>query len=536
MSDVSQGGGWWIASDGKWYPPELHPDALALAAVTSPSDGLSPSALASTGGTGLRLEQREPVGVQLDAEPVTAPVVVDKTHRNISVSVPPSRRRRGRGLPSPKRRTVVLALAVLVIAAGVGVAYVLTRGSASSIDNDSPGQVLSLATAAAGKAGSVHAVTDLRGSGGSATYVQDAGTNEGRLLITAAGGVRVSAVVVRGVAYVQASSAGWQLLLSASPNLAQQLAGKWLSIPSSNQLFGQIAQTITLSGLIREISPAKSISELPTTSLAGRAVIDIQGELPGGVLGSLYVPTTGNPLPVQELSRNKGGTTSTTFTDWGERFTVSPPLGAVPADSIPGLEAGGVSSSSDRAAQSNLTNAMTEILASFQSTQTYCEQSCAAGLTPLTLSSIQASAPEFTWTNGEASAAADVSIQPVDESPPGGSGAGVILAVLNPATDTCWYGAILSSPTAPAFSDTGPNLDFAPAQTATSPGQWLAPVGGTGSTIAPGTLYAKATVGGSSPGSPTPTQGCAAGFPVGRSVGAPRTWKWGTSFSNAPVL
>ncbi|MCL4446026.1 MAG: hypothetical protein M1134_04005 [Actinobacteria bacterium] len=25
MSDVSQGPGWWIASDGKWYPPHLHP-------------------------------------------------------------------------------------------------------------------------------------------------------------------------------------------------------------------------------------------------------------------------------------------------------------------------------------------------------------------------------------------------------------------------------------------------------------------------------------------------------------------------------
>ncbi len=25
MSDMSQGPGWWLASDGKWYPPELHP-------------------------------------------------------------------------------------------------------------------------------------------------------------------------------------------------------------------------------------------------------------------------------------------------------------------------------------------------------------------------------------------------------------------------------------------------------------------------------------------------------------------------------
>ena len=25
MSDIWQGPGWWIASDGKWYPPHLHP-------------------------------------------------------------------------------------------------------------------------------------------------------------------------------------------------------------------------------------------------------------------------------------------------------------------------------------------------------------------------------------------------------------------------------------------------------------------------------------------------------------------------------
>jgi uncharacterized RDD family membrane protein YckC len=30
MSDVSQGPGWWIASDGKWYPPHLHPSAAEL--------------------------------------------------------------------------------------------------------------------------------------------------------------------------------------------------------------------------------------------------------------------------------------------------------------------------------------------------------------------------------------------------------------------------------------------------------------------------------------------------------------------------
>jgi hypothetical protein len=30
MSDTSQGPGWWMASDGKWYAPELHPDAVQI--------------------------------------------------------------------------------------------------------------------------------------------------------------------------------------------------------------------------------------------------------------------------------------------------------------------------------------------------------------------------------------------------------------------------------------------------------------------------------------------------------------------------
>ena len=32
MSDISQGEGWWQASDLKWYPPDQHPDVVAPAA------------------------------------------------------------------------------------------------------------------------------------------------------------------------------------------------------------------------------------------------------------------------------------------------------------------------------------------------------------------------------------------------------------------------------------------------------------------------------------------------------------------------
>src|SRR5271169_4540175 len=42
MSDVSQGPGWRIASDGKWYAPEQHPDYVAPPATTPLGSPTSP--------------------------------------------------------------------------------------------------------------------------------------------------------------------------------------------------------------------------------------------------------------------------------------------------------------------------------------------------------------------------------------------------------------------------------------------------------------------------------------------------------------
>lgn len=50
MSEVSEGPGWWIASDGKWYPPELHPSRPQPAppplVVGPPGPGPAPEATA----------------------------------------------------------------------------------------------------------------------------------------------------------------------------------------------------------------------------------------------------------------------------------------------------------------------------------------------------------------------------------------------------------------------------------------------------------------------------------------------------------
>jgi hypothetical protein len=45
MSDVSRGHGWWLASDGKWYPPELHP---AYASSPTQPPGIDRDSLLAT--------------------------------------------------------------------------------------------------------------------------------------------------------------------------------------------------------------------------------------------------------------------------------------------------------------------------------------------------------------------------------------------------------------------------------------------------------------------------------------------------------
>jgi hypothetical protein len=51
MSDMSQGPGWWIASDGKWYPPHLHPSVRATETphAESPGTAATPTGAAYSG-------------------------------------------------------------------------------------------------------------------------------------------------------------------------------------------------------------------------------------------------------------------------------------------------------------------------------------------------------------------------------------------------------------------------------------------------------------------------------------------------------
>ena len=184
-------------------------------------------------------------------------------------------------------------------------------------------------------------------------------------------------------------------------------------------------------------------------------------------------------------------------------------------------------SANDRAAQSNLTNALTEMKALYQNGQTYCEANCAAGITALPLTgagSIQSSAPEFTWSNGSTNVTAgnNISVQPVDVTG-AGAGDGVIVATLSKNNSTCWYAVDLEATPQAAFAggDTG-NTQFIAAAAATTVGaQWESVP--TAQAPLAGVYYSKV---------PASNGTCNAEVPLASGSGA---WLWGTSFSNAPT-
>lgn len=98
MSDVSQGAGWWQASDGRWYPPQSHPDYRAP--EPQPQPQLEIDALPQPQ---VEVESQRQQGAHPDPEPVPVPERQPPTQSMERPSGLPVR-------PSPLDREAALAV------------------------------------------------------------------------------------------------------------------------------------------------------------------------------------------------------------------------------------------------------------------------------------------------------------------------------------------------------------------------------------------------------------------------------------------
>jgi type IV pilus assembly protein PilA len=164
---------------------------------------------------------------------------------------------------------------------------------------------------------------------------------------------------------------------------------------------------------------------------------------------------------------------------------------------------GVTSSASDRASQSNLTNALTEAKAIFQNSSSY-------GTNAAALTAFQASAPEFTWGTGACTTNSNcISEQVVDVSA-AGDGEGLTLATWSSKDSTCWYALDLEATPASQAAETSPLIAYwTPANPAAAP-----------ATTA-GVFYAKLV---------NSSANCSGNYAATHA-----NFTWGTSYANAPV-
>ncbi len=121
---------------------------------------------------------------------------------------------------------------------------------------------------------------------------------------------------------------------------------------------------------------------------------------------------------------------------------------------------GVANSAGDRAAQSNLTNALTEAKAIYQNAATYSPSGTPIPTNGVAVS-FSSSAPEFNWVTGAGAAggcsstpANCISEQVVDAGALT-DGQGIILATYSPKTQSCWYAVDLESTPVALVADTG---------------------------------------------------------------------------------
>jgi hypothetical protein len=110
MSDATQGPGWWQASDGKWYPPEQHPDYTP---PTQPVESVAPTAATPP-------VPPPPVEATQAMAPVPPPPVPPGPPLAGAVGPPPSGGGRGK---------VIAIVAVLAAIAVVAALLLLNRDS-----------------------------------------------------------------------------------------------------------------------------------------------------------------------------------------------------------------------------------------------------------------------------------------------------------------------------------------------------------------------------------------------------------------------
>jgi hypothetical protein len=198
--------------------------------------------------------------------------------------------------------------------------------------------------AAAKRQGSVHLnESDIPPGGG--TY--DVASDRGKQTISEGSQGDAVLLVLPDIAYMKGDAAFLENSLGLSISNASQYAQKWISFVPSDTAYNyqQIVSGDTLGSALSESVPSGRLRLTSERTVDGQNVVGLSGGLAdtlsqGGAKGSevLYVSDVAPYLPVELVEsgtyEGHSGSSTLTFSSWGEPISVTAPSGATPESAI----------------------------------------------------------------------------------------------------------------------------------------------------------------------------------------------------------
>jgi hypothetical protein len=234
-------------------------------------------------------------------------------------------------------RVAVLAALGMLAAFGTGV---VPAGAASAPAKDAQSEYEAAVKAAGNQ--SVHFVSVVTQGSVTLHVVGDAGTTSGAQTLTVNNGKQtehMSAEIVGSTGYVNGNSNALHNVIGLTTAQSKKYAGKWLSFPTTNSGLAQLVSGLLKSQVATELGVDGPFTFGTAATVNGQHATAIKGTVStnngGKVTEILYIPSKGNPLPIEEVTNPSAAAHSSTihgtvtFSNWGQKTSVKAPAHSV---------------------------------------------------------------------------------------------------------------------------------------------------------------------------------------------------------------
>jgi hypothetical protein len=120
--------------------------------------------------------------------------------------------------------------------------------------------------------------------------------------------------------------------------LASALSGKWIEVPDGQSNAGSLFSFSALIGGLAGIGTG-TVTKGKTSTIDGVAAVSIVSP----TLGTIWVPASGTPYPIEVVVPGGSGLNSITFSNWNEGTIPKAPIGSRPASTFSASGASGTS-------------------------------------------------------------------------------------------------------------------------------------------------------------------------------------------------